>query len=141
MLIDATVRELAERFIEVSEIKEVRRFGVFKGFAWKCREFNGVFEAEQYLKSGRTEKLGERTEYFYPGDIFKCYSSYEKFPLFLRNCAKRDFDFCFGKQAGYTSEAVEEFCRTSDYEASDTFYNPSVKDKNRNKESYISEMG
>ena len=86
-LIDANIREIASRFIEVQKItNKTNLLGLVLRSKWDCLEFDSWQEYEHYLNSGSLSSLGKMTTYSHEGNIFSCYSSYENFPAFYKNC-------------------------------------------------------
>ena len=82
ILIDANIRELCKRFIEVREMAHDRDdAGRIVKTVFRCREFDRWGAVEQYLSAGAG---GYReTEYVHDGNIFRSFDSYSYFDDFL----------------------------------------------------------
>lgn len=82
MLIDANVRELCKRFIEVCGMQHTYDdMGRIIKTVFKCHEFNSWVDTNDYLTTGaETYKV---TEYTNEGNIFECFDSFNFFENFL----------------------------------------------------------
>lgn len=82
ILVDANIRELCKRFIEVVEMEHETDFaGQITASKFHCREFERWRDVELYLDSG-TETY-ETTIHENKGNIFNCFNSFNYFDEFL----------------------------------------------------------
>lgn len=80
-LIDLNIRALANRFIEVQRMVNVKdAYGRILSSTWYCREFDNSQDYETYIEGGNARY--RETSYTHVGNIFSCYNS--------RSC-KEDF--------------------------------------------------
>ena len=104
-------------------VKVIKDKNGVKGVFWSTRVYNSYAEVDQAQRLGKKSKI-KITKFYFPGDIFKTYSSYEKFPLFLQNRVKDDFDLkVIENKEICTPVDVENYCENNQYEADESYYN------------------
>lgn len=90
-LIDANIRSLCRRFIEVQNSKNILNdVGDIIKTIWYCREFNTWAEYEDYLNTGA--QTYSSTTYTHDGNIFDCFDSFSYFDSFIPD-ERHDFSF------------------------------------------------
>lgn len=92
MLIDPNCRELVEKFIEITGMKnQVNYAGVVERSTFYCREFVGWLAVKQYLEGAEAEYRD--VQYGHEGDIFESFDSFSFTNSFLPKDEKQDFDY------------------------------------------------
>ncbi len=126
-LVDANIRSLCKRFLEVVKLKHEYEYGQISGSTFYCRQFDSWTNCEQYLQSGK-RKYYDEVKFVNEGDIFRCYNSFSYFNDFLP-ADEPDKDFSYlpflsrteGKQsenAAYYSFSMPKGYRTKPTESS-----------------------
>lgn len=90
-LIDANIREIAGRIIEVQKsVHEYDERGHIRKTTFYCYDFNSWFEYEKYLNNGKDKKYAKQVTFEFVGCIFDCYNSFENEAAFFENCKSKD---------------------------------------------------
>jgi hypothetical protein len=122
-LIDKNIREIGERFIETIKFDVYYdKDGNIKRCVWRCHEFGNLFELNSYLSSNKRHFKGEKIKYKFDGDIFQCYESKGRFPLFLNGRYNSKFDIVPGKLILNTVDDIKLYNERHSVGVPETFY-------------------
>ncbi len=103
VLIEANIRELADKYIEVIDFERVRdKYGFVRATNFLVREFDAWSDVERYL-NGTGNKYIERV-ISYPFDGFSIYTTKSYFRSFLPTKSK---DFCYREHIDAYSAEVD----------------------------------
>lgn len=121
-LIDANLREITARFIEVISLKHKYRRGEIHSSVWDVKEFESAYELEQYFNQGKPVQLGKKNQYKFIGNIFEHYNTTNCFPAFLAGAAGADFSYLPHPRIGYTVKDIEYYNAHLGMEVPPTYY-------------------
>jgi hypothetical protein len=95
-LIDANIREIAGRILEVQKSVHKKDFMErIKQTTFFCYEFDSWSEYEKYLNNGKDKKFARLVTFEFEGCIFDCYNSFENETAFFENCREELTDDYF----------------------------------------------
>ena len=108
MLIDPNIRDLAS-FIEIIQLKELKRFNKLKGYEWTIRTIKNSNLFDKYTSSGGLDKqyykeIKIKIDY----DVFELYDSQNCKPKFYDGHLKEDFDY---KTANNKLETIKDYIK------------------------------
>lgn len=89
-LIDLNIRELAERVIEVVDLKHIYEHGKIVGSIWICHEYEKCVDAVKFVEGQKVDY--NLVNYEFNGNIFKHYDSFFFEKSFLNERYNKDFD-------------------------------------------------
>lgn len=121
-LIDVNIRELAVEVIEVESLKHEYDHGKIVGSIWTCNVFSNAAKVQKYIDGGKSDKLGDKVRYYFEGNIFNHYDSYNFFPTFFNERYTEDFSKTVAKKCGKNLIDIKAFNTTHDYAVPETYY-------------------
>lgn len=125
-LIDLNIRDIAQRFILIHEMKhEYNRVGLLVRTIWKYYEFDDNAAVEKFNNSGDKKFVAAEGEQIFNGDIFNYYNTKGCFPMFLKFMENRDFDLRPSAAAGMDLKSIIEFNQLHDLRIPEGFYEKS----------------
>lgn len=127
MLIDATIRELAQ-FIEIQKLTIKKdEYGKVKSLKWHVRLFENSKLFDRYISSGGKEVCYTEDIITADYNVFALYDSQSCKPKFYAGHFDKDFDLNYSKPLENSKEGYIEYLKQYDDEMPPNFYGKEKK--------------
>lgn len=110
-LIDVNIRELA-RFIEIRSLEvNYDKNQWFNNLTWTVREFDNCGLVDEYMRSGKKEKVYNEIKVVSKQNVLKSYDSWSLEPKFYAGHMNDDFDLEYCKSFGPTKDDYIQYLK------------------------------
>lgn len=116
-LIDLNVREIADEFILVDDLKfKYDKQGNIKQMIWTCYVWDNLTAVTLYNNTSEKKYLGQKRVYKADYNVFNCYNSFNFKASFFKNCTVNSkFDLIRNESLGFDLESIAKFNEQFDY--------------------------
>ena len=116
-LIDLNVREIADEFILVDDLKfKYDVSGDIKQMIWTCYVWDNLSSVSSFVESNDKNNLGQKRIYKADYNVFDCYNSFNFKASFFKNCTKQSkFDLVRNEALSLTIDEIAKFNEQFDY--------------------------